>query len=131
AVPGGELHHRALRHLPVPELMRVVTLIFLFMTAVFTSEAFATDYTVSKTSDTSDGVCDADCLLREGIIAANGHPGADRIILGSGLTYTLTLGSADASGALTAPSGDLDVIDTLTIDGNASTIDAAGLDRVL
>jgi CSLREA domain-containing protein len=110
--------------------MRITSLLLLFTVTVFSSEAFATDYTVSKTADASDGVCDADCSLREGIIAANAQPGPDRIILGSSLSYTLTLGPADASGALTPGSGDLDVIDTLTIDGNGSTIDAAGLDRV-
>ena len=90
---------------------------------------FASDFVVTKTADTSDGACDADCSLREAIIAANAHPGADRIVLGAGLTYTLTRGPADAAGAIVPGTGDLDVIDALTIDGNGSTIDAAGLDR--
>jgi CSLREA domain-containing protein len=94
------------------------------------TRAFATDFVVSKTADTADGVCNADCSLREAIVAANASPGADRIILGSGLTYPLTLGPADAPGAVAAGSGDLDVTDALTIDGNGSTIDAALLDRV-
>ena len=93
--------------------------------------AFATDFVVSKTADSADGVCNADCSLREAIVAANASPGADRIILGSGLTYTLTLGPADPSGAIVPGSGDLDVTDALTIDGNGSSIDAALLDRVL
>ncbi|MBK9656451.1 MAG: CSLREA domain-containing protein [Rhodanobacteraceae bacterium] len=36
-------------------------------------------FVVSKTADTSDGVCNADCSLREAIIAANAQAGADRI----------------------------------------------------
>ena len=45
--------------------------------------------TVTKTDDTFDGVCDADCSLREAIaVAASG----DSITIPAG-TYTLTLGS--------------------------------------
>jgi CSLREA domain-containing protein len=103
----------------------------LCLLALSSSRAFATDFTVTKTADTADGVCDADCSLREAIIAANANPGADRVILGSGLTYTLTLGPADPPGVIVPGSGDLDVLDALTIEGNGSTINAAGLDRVL
>jgi CSLREA domain-containing protein len=108
--------------------MRVAHLFIIL--AVFALDAFATDYAVTKIVDASDGVCDADCSLREALIAANGHPGADRVLLGAGLTYSLTLGPADAEGALTSTSGDLDIMDALTIEGNGSTVDAASLDRV-
>jgi len=104
-------------------------LFFVCLLALPGTSAFATDFVVSKTADTADGVCNADCSLREAIVAANASPGADRIILGSGLIYSLTLGPADAPGAVAAGSGDLDVTDALTIDGNGSTIDAALLDR--
>jgi CSLREA domain-containing protein len=99
--------------------------------ALGSAPAFATDFIVTKTADTADGSCNADCSLREAVIAANANPGADRVVLGSGLTYTLTLGPADAAGALTPGTGDLDITDALTIDGNGSTIDAGLLDRVL
>jgi len=95
------------------------------------TSVFASDFVVTKIADTNDGVCDVDCSLREAIIAANQHPGADRVILGSGLTYTLTRGPADAPGALAPGSGDLDITDSLILVGNGSTIDGAGLDRVL
>jgi CSLREA domain-containing protein len=45
--------------------------------------------TVTKTADTDDGICDADCSLREAIAAASS---GDEIILPAG-TYTLTLGA--------------------------------------
>src|SRR5215831_15527627 len=49
--------------------------------------ASAATYTVTKTADTNDGVCDADCSLREAIVAANNNPGPDLIAfnIGSGL----------------------------------------------
>ena len=45
--------------------------------------------TVAKTGDTSDGVCDADCSLREAIAAADS---GDTIIIPVGI-YTLTMGT--------------------------------------
>jgi CSLREA domain-containing protein len=88
-----------------------------FVLAAFSSVAFATDYTVTTTADAA-GVCNVnDCSLREAIAAANLNAGADRVVLGSGLTYQLSLGR-------------LTVTDALTIDGNGSTINGAGLDRV-
>ena len=44
---------------------------------------------VTKTEDTNDGVCDADCSLREAVSAANT---GDSILIPAGI-YTLTLGS--------------------------------------
>src|SRR5204863_6354626 len=39
----------------------------------------ANSIVVTKTADTNDGVCDADCSLREAILAATGDPGAETI----------------------------------------------------
>ncbi|MBK1633243.1 hypothetical protein CKO31_21305 [Thiohalocapsa halophila] len=80
----------------------------------------AATFTVTKTADTADGVCDTDCSLREAIIAANANPGADDITLPVG-SYTLTLTGTPEEGALT---GDLDITDDLTINGagQASTV---------
>lgn len=105
-----------------------LTLVCALMVAVPT---FAATFTVTKTADTSDGMCDADCSLREAVIAANDLAGPDRINLGAAQTYTLTLAPADPHGSRVPESGDLDITDALTIAGAASTIDAAGLDRVL
>ena len=107
-----------------------VALVFLFIHALSASPAFATDYTVTKATDTNDGLCNADCSLREAIVAANVNADADRILLGSGLTYTLSLGPFDAFGVVAAGSGDLDITRALTIEGNGSTVDGAGIDRV-
>jgi hypothetical protein len=74
------------------------------------------------------GTCDlGDCSLREAIIAANASAGADVIVLGSGLTYTLSNGAPELPAALTEASGDLDIRDSLTINGNGSTVTAVGL----
>src|SRR2546427_12130510 len=81
------------------------------------SPAFAADFTVTTTTD-SNGVCGGSCSLREAIAAANASAGTDRVILGTGQIYQLSLGA-------------LGVTDALTIDGHGSTIDGQGFSRVL
>ena len=78
---------------------------------------------MTKPADTNDGACNADCSLREAIIAANAAPGADVITLPAG-TYTLSRSGVDN----TAVNGDLDVTGPLTINGaaQATTIIEAG-----
>jgi CSLREA domain-containing protein len=90
---------------------------FLFILVAFSPAAFAADFGVTKTADTNDGACNADCSLREAIVAANTLGGADRVVLGAGQAYPLSLGRLTVTGAL-------------TVDGNGSSIDGAGLDRV-
>ena len=53
----------------------------------------AATLTVTKGADKNDGVCDADCSLREAIGAANAAFGADTVELPVG-TYTLNLAGA-------------------------------------
>lgn len=92
--------------------------------------AFAATFTVTRTADTADGACNADCSLREAVIAANATPGADVIRL-THKWYGLTRRpEADDDNALR---GDLDLRDSVTIRGLAdrSAIDAQQLDRVL
>ncbi len=66
------------------------------------------DLTVTKTADTNDGTCDADCSLREAITAANANSGTDTIAF-------------DISGAgphTIQPTSELPLIgDPVTIDG--------------
>ncbi|MBP7691614.1 MAG: VCBS repeat-containing protein [Anaerolineales bacterium] len=64
------------------------------------SLARAAGYTVTKTVDTNDGVCDADCSLREALAAANAAPDPDTIFLPAGL-YPLSLGELSITSPLT------------------------------
>lgn len=77
-------------------------------------------FTVTKFTDSFDGICDADCSLREAISAANQHPGADIIPLISGV-YQLTI-PLPISGENTVEEdeiaiGDLDITDALAVIG--------------
>ena len=87
--------------------------------------AHAANFTVTKTTDTNDGRCAADCSLREAIRAANASFGVADVITVPAGTYTLTI-SGNAEDA--AATGDLDIIDTVTINGagSATTIIQAG-----
>ncbi|MBN2146627.1 MAG: CSLREA domain-containing protein, partial [Anaerolineales bacterium] len=88
----------------------------------------AASFTVTKTTDSADGVCDADCSLREAIIAANANAETDTISLGAG-TYELALAGSDDNAYV----GDLDVTKPLTITGlgpDQTIIDANDIDRV-
>ena len=75
--------------------------------------------------------------LREAIIAANNTPGADTIVLPAG-TYTLTLANAGGVNEDACLTGDLDVTDSLSINGagaaitivQAGTTAANGIDKV-
>ncbi|HSW90027.1 MAG TPA: CSLREA domain-containing protein [Patescibacteria group bacterium] len=59
--------------------LAITALLIGFCLAVSTSRASASTFTVTKTADTSDGTCDADCSLREAVVAANANSGADEI----------------------------------------------------
>jgi CSLREA domain-containing protein len=98
--------------------------------ACASSAAYASDFAVTKNTDSNDGLCAVDCSLREAIVAANALAGADRIILTAGATYILSIGPFDPAGLIVPGAGDLDITDTLTIEGNGSTVDANDIDRV-
>jgi CSLREA domain-containing protein len=91
--------------------------------------AGAAVFHVTKTADTLDGACDADCSLREAVTAANAEPGQDFVYVDSGV-YTLTRTGPPEDSAV---SGDLDVRDSLTILGagaGRTVFDGNGIDRV-
>ncbi len=67
---------------------RVLTVLVVLLCA---GAAHSTIFPVTKTADTNDGTCDADCSLREAIIAANANPGGDDVIVPGGI-YVLSLG---------------------------------------
>jgi CSLREA domain-containing protein len=84
-------------------------------------------FTVTKTTDTNDGNCNADCSLREAVIAANGAAGADAIEVPSG-HYKLTVAGMDNNAA----GGDLDITSQVTLKAmGVVTIDGNGIDRVV
>jgi CSLREA domain-containing protein len=68
------------------KILRVLTLMLALMLPQ-AGTVHAANLTVTKTADTNDGVCDADCSLREAVVAA--APG-DTITVPAG-TYTLSL----------------------------------------
>jgi CSLREA domain-containing protein len=106
-------------------ILRFLLLIALVFSALMpTTTAHAAGFAVTKTADTADGTCDADCSLREAIIAANAAAGDDTITVPAG-TYTLTIAGIGEDAAAT---GDLDLTSNITINGAGadSTIIQAG-----
>lgn len=86
-------------------------------------------FTVTKTADTNDGVCDADCSLREAVGAANVAADTNIIIFAVNGTFSVT----GAAGEDLNATGDLDVVYPIIINGNGAAntiISSAGLDRV-
>ncbi len=90
-------------------------------------------FNVTKTADTNDGACNADCSLREAIIAANANPNIgshDVIIVPPGLYKIAIDGKWEELGA----KGDFDITDPVEIRGagaGSTIIDGSNLDRVL
>ncbi|MES1239992.1 MAG: CSLREA domain-containing protein [Acidobacteriota bacterium] len=108
--------------------MNKIALAFL-AASLLPSTAAALVFDVTKTADTWDTACDADCSLREAVAAANANPGEDAILLGPGV-YILTREGAFEDSGLT---GDLDYTERLVILGagaGETILDGAGLDRV-
>lgn len=102
----------------------------LALALLLASPATATSFTVSKLTDSNDGTCDADCSLREAVVAANAAGGTNNIVLGLGV-YQLSLAGAGEEAAAT---GDLDVTaGSLAIAGlgaRQTAIDGGDLDRI-
>jgi CSLREA domain-containing protein len=76
---------------------------------------WAVPFTVTKTADTNDGVCDADCSLREAIATANATPGADTVTVPVG-NYLTGGGFAITDSVEVAGAG----ADVTIVNGNAS-----------
>src|SRR5687768_15185770 len=93
------------------------------------AEANALTFVVTKTADTNDGSCNADCSLREAVRAANAASGPDTITVPAG-QYALTIAGADD----VASQGDLDIqTGSLTINGagaGQTVVSSAGVGRV-
>lgn len=90
--------------------------------------AQAATYTVTKTADTNDTVCDADCSLREAIAAANSTPADDNIEFDTAVfnsPQTITLAGAElaieSNGTLTINSAGVSGITVSGGDGTTNT----------
>jgi CSLREA domain-containing protein len=55
--------------------MRRFAVLFLIAALLTPAPAPAEEFVVTKTADTLDGACDADCSLREAVVASNSGPG--------------------------------------------------------
>ena len=102
------------------------------------AEAAPLTYKPNRVGDPAPNGCSrAHCTLREAVIAANEHPGEDRIVLRPGRVYGLGIAGEDEDDSLT---GDLDVTGPLAIQARRArrgrrarpaTIDGGDVDRVL
>jgi len=86
-------------------------------------------FTVTTNLDVNDGACTAGhCSLREAVIAANTCAGHQTIIVPAG-NYQLTLTGSEEDAAA---SGDLDITDDLTLQGEGvPSLDGVSQDRIL
>jgi len=117
---------------------RLIAMLILSAVPMLAAHAANPDLLVTKFTDSFDGVCKADCSLREAVQRANEAPGADRIVLRAGV-YQLTLApEIDDLGLIidedNNATGDLDIRGLLTIVGHGidrTTIDANQIDRIL
>jgi len=92
--------------------------------------ASAATFNVTKTTDDPVNGCDADCSLREAVIAANATVEHDTIVLPAG-TYMLSLVGAGEDEAMT---GDLDLNENITLVGDpagGTIIDGILSDRLV
>ncbi len=84
----------------------------------------------TRKDDPLPGACKPrDCSLREAITAANGRPGADRVVLGRGRYRMEIPGNGNDDNA----TGDFDIVDEVKILGRGAkrtTVDGVGIDRV-
>lgn len=114
-------------------MSRFVKVFSVFLFVFFlTQTSMGATYTVNKIADTNDGVCNADCSLREAVGAANGTADNDFIAFDSmvfGTPQTITLSGTEiviaANGTLTVNGPGANM---LTISGgNSSRILATGI----
>lgn len=106
----------ALSHRRLSVLTLLIVLVSLAPAA---RPALAASFVVTKAADTNDGVCDADCSLREAIAAANTSGGAD--------TITFAIPATAANGYNSAGFWRLALASNLpALSGGATTIQGPG-----
>ncbi|MDM7923596.1 MAG: right-handed parallel beta-helix repeat-containing protein [Pyrinomonadaceae bacterium] len=106
-------------------MIRSVRIFSLVALLTFAAAANAATYTVTKADDTNDGVCDADCSLREALAAANADVAHDTIVFDTSVFHTPQ--------TIVLTGGELRIADNtaiaiygpgaskLTLDGNSTT----------
>ena len=120
------------------KLSRSPSWLVLVLALLFPLRSPAATFVVTKTADTSDGSCNADCSLREAILAANA--GGSTVQIPAGV-YRLTIPRSPRgdNAAGDGTNGNLVVNSAMTVIGagrNATIIDArpsaagVGIDRV-
>ena len=118
------------QHLPIALIVAASLTLALLALVSWAAPARASTFVVTKTEDTADGVCDADCSLREAIMAANADPDPNIITVPAGV-YTLTLDIADNYACQHSPQyGPLKVTGDVTINGagrDLTILDGSGL----
>ena len=89
---------------------------------VLGGRARAATLTVTKTTDTNDGVCDSDCSLREAISVTNSNGQTDTVGFAPGASGTITLTGGALQVANDAQDPDLSILGpgagVLTVSGN-------------
>jgi CSLREA domain-containing protein len=98
------------------------------LTDLFANPCASQTLIVNKTADTDGGVCTgSDCSLRQAVLASNSCTGVQTIQIPAG-TYILTHTGADEEAAA---SGDLDLTDSVVIQGEGNPIiDGEAADRI-
>jgi len=117
----------------IRKTLHAVALSTLLFPALASGFVFSVDNALDVVDATpGDGICATAgnaCTLRAAIQEANAWPGSDNIFLPAG-TYTLSLSGSDD----TSVAGDLDITDTLLLQGAGSastTIDGGAIARVI
>ncbi|HSA60517.1 MAG TPA: DUF4215 domain-containing protein [bacterium] len=112
--------------------MKHIVILTVFL--LWSGASWAATFTVTKTADTADGTCNADCSLREAISASNATSTNDVITLPAG-TFPIQIASTCEN---FNDDGDIDIFTTtpgktLTINGTGvatTIIDGNDVDRV-
>jgi CSLREA domain-containing protein len=95
---------------------RVPTLLLILLCVAAVTNSYAATLTVTKTADTSDGVCDSDCSLRDAVMAAvSGDTLVFSTLFNSPQTITLTDGQITIDKSLTITGTGQDLV---TVSGN-------------
>jgi CSLREA domain-containing protein len=104
-----------------------------FFAILFSQNAWAATFTVTTSADLvddkpGDGICKTaltipHCTLRAAIMEANALSGSDTIELDGLSTYKLGLADTSSTDEDSAKTGDLDVTDSVTINGNDAIIE--------